>query len=164
MRTTKITLITALIAMGAILYGQAEQVQFMNTDYAEKSSRFENLVDNFLSMTERTERKGYKEPIVYMSYTVDLVDVVNEEHYSTEPWMASPFACSMAEADLNVEKWMTSPFESSVAEADLNVEEWMTRPFGSSVTEADLAVESWMTIPFEAAEHIAIESWMTVAF
>jgi hypothetical protein len=145
MRTTKITLITALIAMGAILYGQAEQVEFRNASYLEKSSRFENLVDNYLCLTERSERNGYNEPEIYMSYKVDLVDVVYEEYYGTEPWM-------------------TTPFESSVAEAELSVEEWMTRPFGSSVTEADLPVESWMTIPFEAAEHIAIESWMTVAF
>ena len=80
-----------------------------------------------------------------MSYTMDLMDVVYEEHYGTEPWMASPFACSMAEADLSVE-------------------EWMTRPFGNSVAETKLDIEKWMTIPFEAAEHIAIESWMTTAF
>jgi hypothetical protein len=145
MRTTKITLITALIAMGAILYGQSEQLQFMNTGYAEKSSKFENLVHNYLSLTERTERKGYNEPVVYMSYTVDLLAVVYEEHYGIEPWMASPFECC-------------------VAEADLSVEEWMTRPFGSSVEESKLTIEKWMTIPFEAAEHIAIESWMTAAF
>ena len=145
MRTTKITLITALIAMGAILYGQAEQVEFMNANYVEESSRFENLVHNYLCLTERSERNGYNEPVIYMSYKVDLVDVVYEEYYSTEPWM-------------------TTPFESSVAEADLNVEEWMTRPFGNSVEESKLTIEKWMTLPFEAAEHIEIESWMTAAF
>jgi hypothetical protein len=145
MRTTKITLITALIAMGAILYGQAEQVEFRNANYVEKSSRFENLVQNYLCLTERSERNGYNEPVIYMSYKVDLVDVVYEEYYSTEPWM-------------------TTPFESSVAEADLSVEEWMTRPFGSSVEKSKLTIEKWMTIPFEAAEYIAIESWMTAAF
>jgi len=145
MRTIKITLITALIAMGAILYGQAEQVEFRNANYVEKSSRFENLVQNYLCLTERSERNGYNEPVIYMSYKVDLVDVVYEEYYSTEPWM-------------------TTPFESSVAEADLSVEEWMTRPFGSSVEKSKLTIEKWMTIPFEAAEYIAIESWMTVAF
>ena len=145
MRTIKITLITALIAMGAILYGQAEQVPFMNASYVEKSSRFENLVDNYLCLTEGIERNGYNEPVVLMSYKVDLVDVVYEEYYGTEPWM-------------------TTPFESSVAEADLSVEEWMTRPFGSSVEKSKLTIEKWMTIPFEAAEYIAIESWMTAAF
>jgi len=145
MRTTKITLITALIAMGAILYGQAEQVEFRNANYVEKSSRFENLVHNYLCLTERSERNGYNEPVVYMSYKVDLVDVVFEEYCGTEPWM-------------------TTPFESSVAEADLSVEEWMTRPFGSSVEKSKLTIEKWMTIPFEAAEYIAIESWMTTAF
>ncbi|MCK5693753.1 MAG: hypothetical protein KAI08_12910 [Bacteroidales bacterium] len=145
MRTIKITLITALIAMGAILYGQAHQVKFTNASYAEESSRFENLVQNYLCLTDRSERQGYNEPVVFMSYTVDLANVVYEEHYGTEPWM-------------------TTPFESSVAEADLSVEEWMTRPFGSSVEERKPTIEKWMTIPFEAAEHIAIESWMTAAF
>ena len=145
MRTIKITLITALIAMGAISYGQAEKVPFMNASYVEKSSRFENLVHNYLCLTERSERNGYNEPVIYMSYKVDLVDVVYEEYYDIEPWM-------------------TAPFESSAAEADLSVEEWMTRPFGSSVEKSKLNIEKWMTIPFEAAEYIAIESWMTAAF
>jgi hypothetical protein len=145
MRTTKITLITALITMGAILYGQAEQVEFMNANYVEKSSRFENLVHNYLCLTERSERNGYNEQVVFMSYTVNPADVVYDEHYGTEPWM-------------------TTPFESSVAEVDLSVEKWMTRPFASSVEERKLTLEKWMTIPFEATEHIAIESWMTAAF
>ena len=145
MRTTKITLITALIAIGAILYGQAEQVPFMNASYVEKSSRFENHVHNYLCLTERSERNGYNESVVFMSYTVKLANVVYEDQYNTEPWM-------------------TTPFESSVAEVDLSVEKWMTRPFASSVEERKLTIEKWMTIPFEAAEHIAIESWMTAAF
>ena len=145
MKTIKITLITALIALGATLFGQTEHVQYINTGYAEKSNRFEILAHNYLDLPERTERKGYNEPLVYMSYTVNHVDVFYEEHYSTEPWMASPFECS-------------------TAEADLSVEEWMTRPFGNSVAETKLDIEKWMTIPFEAAEHIAIESWMTTAF
>jgi hypothetical protein len=145
MRTIKITLITALIAMGAILYGQAEQVEFMNANYVEKSSRFENLVHNYLCLTEMSERNGYNEQVVFMSYTVNPADVVYDEHYGTEPWM-------------------TTPFESSVAEVDLSVEKWMTRPFASSVEERKLTLEKWMTIPFEATEHIAIESWMTAAF
>ena len=145
MRTIKITLITALIAMGAILYGQAQELQYMNANYAEESSRFENLAQNYLCLSERSERNGYNEQVVFMSYTVNPADVVYDEHYGTEPWM-------------------TTPFESSVAEADLSVEKWMTRPFASSVEERKLTIEKWMTIPFEAAEHIAIESWMTAAF
>ena len=145
MRTIKITLITALIAMGAILYGQAQELQYMNANYAEESSRFENMPQNYLCLSERSERNGYNESVVFMSYTVNLADVVYEEQYSTEPWM-------------------TTPFESIVAEVDLSIEEWMTTPFESSVVEADLNIEKWMTIPFEAAEHIEIESWMTAAF
>ena len=164
MKTTKITFITALIVLGAILYGQAEQVQLMNTAYAEKSSRFENQLNNFLSMTERTERNGYKEPVVYLSYTLNQAEVVYEKPYGTEAWMTAPFECGVAEADLPVEKWMSSPFVGGMAEAELSIEEWMTRPFGTNGADAYLFIEKWMTKPFEAAEHIEIESWMTVAF
>lgn len=135
MRTIKITLITALIALGAFLYGQAQQDQYMNVSYAEESSRFENLPQNYLCLSDWSERKIYSEPVVLMSY----------KQHSTETWM-------------------TTPFESSIDEADLSVEEWMTTPFDSNVAEADLNIEKWMTAPFEAAEHIEIESWMTEAF
>ena len=99
METTKLFLITALIVLGAILYGQAEQVKFINTGYTEKSSRFENLVNNFLSMTDRTERRGYEEPLVYMSYTIMQADVTYEENYGAEASMTAPFECGMVEAD-----------------------------------------------------------------
>ena len=183
MKTIKITLITALIVLGVILYGQARQVQYINTDYTEKSSKFENLLDKFLHVTDRTARAGYEEPVVFKSYTVNLADLVYEENYNTETWMSSPFECSMAEADLELESWMTTPFESRYADADLeleswmtapfqskyadvdlDIEVWMTSPFKSSNADAELAIEYWMTIPFEAAEHIEIESWMTAAF
>ena len=145
MKTTKITLITALIVLGAMLFGQADKVQYINADYSEKSSKFENLVNRFLNKTERTERDGYKEPVVYMSYTMHQADVVYEENYGAEAWMASPFESKYADAELAIENWMTSPFESSYA-------------------DAELAVENWMTRPFDTSDHIEIESWMTAAF
>ena len=164
MKTTKITLITALIILGAMLFGQTDKVQYIYADNSEKSSRFENLANNFLSKTERTERDGYKEPVVYMSYTMHQADVVYEENYGAEAWMTSPFEWGVAEADLDVEDWMASPFESKYADTDLVVENWMTSPFESSYAEAELVVENWMTSPFHATDHIEIESWMTAAF
>jgi hypothetical protein len=164
MKTTKITLITALIVLGAMLFGQADKGHYIYVDNTEKSSRFENLVNKFRSKTERTERDGYKEPVVYMSYTMHQPDVVYEENYGAEAWMTSPFECGVAEADLDVEDWMASPFESKYADAELAVENWMTSPFESSYAEVDLEIEMWMTRPFEAADHIEIESWMTAAF
>jgi len=126
MKTTKITLIIALIALGAILFGQAGQVQYINTSYAEKSCRFENLVSNYLSMTDRAERNGYKEPVVYMSYMVNQADVVYEENYETEAWMTTPFESSVDESDLNVEAWMTAPFKAG---DHIEIESWMTAAF-----------------------------------
>ncbi len=145
MKTTRITLITALLALGAVLFAQSNQVQYINTGFAEKTIRFENLVNNFLNRTERTDRVGFKEPHVYMSYTVQQADVIYEEVF-------------------DVEAWMTSPFESKYADADLSVEAWMTSPFESSYAEAELAIETWMTRPFTVDDYIEIESWMTDAF
>jgi hypothetical protein len=145
MKTIKISLITAMIALGAISFGQAYKVQYINANYSEKSSRIENLVRNVLSRTDRTERDGYKEPVVYMSYTIKQADVIYEENYYTEAWM-------------------TSPFESRYADVDMAIENWMTSPFKSTYAEAELILEDWMTSPFDAADHIEIESWMTAAF
>ena len=145
MRTLKINLITALILMGAILYGQTGQFQYINTAYAEEGSRFDNLVNNVLSRIDRMERKGYREPLVYASYTLKQAEVVYEDKLALEAWMAVPF-------------------ESSVAEDELIVEPWMTAPFQYSEPETDPLIENWMTLPFEAAEHIEVESWMTAAF
>lgn len=164
MKSTKITLITALIVLGAVLFGQTDKVQYIYADNSEKSSRFENLVNNFRNKTERTERDGYKEPVVYMTYTMHQPDVVYEENYGAEAWMNSPFECGVAEAELDVEHWMASPFESKYADADMAIENWMTSPFDSSYADAELAVENWMTRPFDATDHIEIESWMTAAF
>ncbi len=164
MRTIKITLITALIALSAISFGQAYKVQYINADYSEKSSRFDNLLRNVKSMTEGTERVGYKEPVVLMSYTIKQADVVYEEQFDAEAWMASPFDCGVAGADLVLEDWMSSPFESRYADVDMAIENWMTSPFESNYAEADLIIEDWMTSPFEAADYIKIESWMTAAF
>jgi len=167
MRTIKITLITFMMTLGVILFGQADKVEYISANYTENSSRFENLVHNILSRTDRTERKGYKEPVVYMSYTFKEADIVYEEKGDAEAWMSSPFESRYADADLAIENWMTSPFESSYAEADLNIEGWMTSPFESTYAEANLNIESWMTSPFEssyAEADLKIESWMTAAF
>jgi len=167
MKTIKITLITSMMALGAILLGQADKIEYLSANYTENSSRFENLVSNVLSRTERTERDGYKEPVVYMSYTIKHADIVYEENYGSEAWMSSPFECGVAETDPVLEDWMSSPFESRYADANLAIESWMTSPFESTYAEAELSIESWMTSPFEstyAEAELSIESWMTAAF
>lgn len=150
MKTIKITLITAMMALGAIIFGQVQKVQYISADYSEKSSRFENLVRNVLSRTEKPEREAYREPVV--------------EQYDAEAWMALPFECSVAESDLVLEDWMSSPFESRYADVDLAIESWMTRPFESTFADAELIIEDWMTRPFGADDHIEVESWMTAVF
>ena len=148
MKTIKITLITSIMALGAILFGQADKLEYLSANYTENSSRFENLVRNVLSGTERTERDGYKEPVVYMSYTIKQADVIYEENYGSEAWMSSPFESTYAEAELSIENWMTKAFESTYAEAELSIESWMTRAFESTYAEAELSIESWMTAAF----------------
>ena len=126
MKTRKIILVTALIALGAILYGQADQVQFITAEYKVKNSRFENLVSGFMSKAEKLFKKEYDEPIVYMTYNYDHADVVYEEAFSIESWMTSPFESSMAEDELSIESWMTSPFG---ADENIEIESWMTDTF-----------------------------------
>jgi hypothetical protein len=164
MKTIKITLITALIALGQILYGQPVKVHYMASNYSEQGSKFENLHRNFPGSIERTVREGYKEPVVYRSYSIKFADVIYEEYQGAEAWMASPFECNFAETDPVLEDWMSSPFESRYADADLSIENWMTSPFESSYADAELQIEDWMTSPFEAADQIEIESWMIGAF
>jgi len=164
MKTIKITLITALIALGQILYGQPLKVHYMASNYTEQGSRFETLHRIFPGNIERNERKGYKEPVVFRSYSIKFADVIYEENHGAEAWMASPFECNFAETDPVLENWMDSPFESRYADADLSIENWMTSPFESTYAEAELQIEDWMTGPFEAADHIEIESWMTATF
>ena len=126
MKTTKIILITALVALGTALFGQTSQVELITVNQTAKSSIFENLVTGFLSLTERTAREEYHEPVVYISYTVNQADVVYEKEYSTESWMSSPFECSVYEADLCLETWMTTPFEAAET---IEIEDWMTTAF-----------------------------------
>ena len=167
MKTIKITLITSIMALGAILFGQADKLEYLSANYTENSSRFENLVSNVLSRTERTERDGYKEPVVCMSYTIKQADVIYEENYGPEAWINSPFESRYADANLAIENWMTKAFESTFAEAELSIESWMTKAFENTSAEAELSIENWMTKPFEstyAEAELSIESWMTAAF
>jgi len=127
MKTIKITLITTLIALGQILYGQPVKVHYMASNYSEQGSKFENLHRNFPGSIERTEREGYQ---------------------GAEAWMVSPFECNFAETDPVLEDWMSSPFESKYADADLSIENWMTSPFESSYADAELQIEDWMTRAF----------------
>lgn len=148
MKKVKTTLIAGMIALGALLFGQSDKVQYIAADYTAQSSRFENPLRNFLSRTARTERAVNNEPLVYMSFTLKQAEVVYEESYDTEAWMATPFESNYADADLLIESWMTKAFESNYAEADLLIESWMTKAFESNYAEADIEIESWMTAAF----------------
>ena len=78
MKTTKIILITALVTLGAVLFGQASQVEFITTSHSAKSSRFENLV--------------YEEEYCTESWMLSPFESsVAEADICLEPWMSSPF-------------------------------------------------------------------------
>jgi len=137
MKNLKTSLISILIALGAVMFGQVEQ-----------SSRFENLHDNYLSLSERNMQLACKEPVVYRSYVLKQADVVHEENPGLEAWMVSPFANIFAEPNPAHELWMISPFKSYIAQGDLRIEEWMTTPFTNGLAEPELKIESWMTAAF----------------
>ena len=113
MKTIKITLITSIVALGAILFGQAdkEPVEYMSYAIKQADVIYE-------------ENYGAE---AWMSAPFECS--VAEADPVLEDWMSSPFENRYADADLAIENWMTKGFESTYAEAELSIENWMTSPF-----------------------------------
>ena len=113
MRTIKTTLITLMMALGVILFGQAdkEPVEYMSYTYKHADITYEEDYD---------VEAWISSPFESRYADADL---------AIENWMTGPFESTYAEADLKIESWMTSPFESTYAEADLKIESWMTAAF-----------------------------------
>jgi hypothetical protein len=151
MKTIKLIFSIALLALATSSFSQrafsSKEIkgEFVQVSYSSENSGFSYKLSDYLGKFKRSETLAYHEPMVYMSYSSGMADIVYEEPYSIESWMASPFESSLYEAELSLESWMTSPFDYYVAEAKLKVEQWMT-------------------IPFEVADLTEMESWMTAAW
>ncbi|MCK5138007.1 MAG: hypothetical protein KAR19_19640 [Bacteroidales bacterium] len=157
MKTTKLFLSIALVALTATSFGQLSlidrlfskrhnEVVYYTADYKAESCKTETwMVDLRDWANNKVSRDAYEAPVVSITYIVDMVEVVYEDELGLESWMSAPFECDICESEFLLESWMTTPFESSVV-------------------ENELCLESWMTAPFEAAEDIEIEEWMTAAF
>ena len=177
MKTTKIILSIALVALATVSLGQRTyvlerlfpdedpQIAHFTANDEYKKSRIEIWKHNLHGWaSEKMTWDVYQAPVVSHTFYAEQVEVVYEEALELEGWMTRPFESSFAEEELNVESWMTKPFESSFAEEELNVESWMTKPFKGTFAEEELNVESWMTTPFEVEDHIEIEAWMATAW
>jgi len=132
MKTIKITLITSIMALGAILFGKADKEPVVYMSYTIKQA---DII--------------YEENYGAEAWMTSPFECgVAEADPVLEDWMSSPFESRYADAELSIEEWMTKPFESTYAEADLEIESWMTKAFESTYAEADLEIESWMTAAF----------------
>ena len=180
MKTTKIILSIALVALTATSFGQLSsikdrifskrntEVAYYTADYKAESSRIENWMGDLRSWaSDKISRDAYEAPEVYRTIIIEQADVVYEEELGLENWMSAPFESSVAEDELFLESWMSTPFECDVCDAELGLESWMTTPFEIGLAEEALFLESWMTTPFEtglAEEPLYLESWMTTPF
>jgi len=129
MKTMKITLITSIISLGAILFGKTdkEPVVYMSCTIKQADIIYEENYDAEAWMSSPFECS------------------VAESDPVLEDWMSSPFESRYADANLAIENWMTSPFESTYAEAELSIEDWMTKAFEAA---DHIEIESWMTAAF----------------
>ena len=143
MRTTKLLLSIALVALAATLYGITS-----------------SFVAEFAAGTTEVVHEEALDMEYWMSspFQVSLKgsDLVMED------WMSDPFRSSHKESDLVMEDWMSVPFRSSLTENELLMENWMSTPFETDTEEEALTLESWMTTPFEVNSDAGIEQLMCV--
>lgn len=122
MKTTKLLISIALVALTALSYGRiAENNTRDNYNSAEMIVEQELVIENWM--------------------TVSFENSASDNDLYLEHWMAVPFGSSDLESDLDLEHWMTVPFVAKSIENDLCLENWMMIPFE---TTRDNKAESWM--------------------
>ncbi|MEN8226529.1 MAG: hypothetical protein ABFS38_00135 [Bacteroidota bacterium] len=165
MKTTKLILSIALVALATTSFGQLSsnkersfnkqnhKVKYLTTDYCSKeSSRIESWMHDLRSWSNnRAYRNTYIAPVVTRTIRIEQADVLYEEDLGLENWMTTPFECCVND-------------ESGFAEEELSMEIWMITPFESSNFEEELILESWMTTPFLGTEAMEVEEWMTTVW
>ena len=178
MKTTKLILSIALVALTTTSFGQLSsikerlfnkqnnKVEYITAEYSNnESSRIETWMHDLHSWaSNRASRTSFEAPVVTRAIFIEHVEVIYEEELGLENWMATPFECCVGDEVLSLESWMTTPFKSEFAEEELCMETWMVAPFESTIVDEELILESWMTAPFEIAEVIEVEEWMTAAW
>ena len=158
MKTTKLILSIALVALTATSFGQLSNfkekmfakrnntVAIYTANYTNNESRIESWMHDLRSWaSDRRTSEECSAPVVAESFVIESVDVVYEEELFTETWMSAPFETDLYEEALNLESWMSAPFETDVYEEVLVLENWMTSPFDTEIAEEEIAIESWMT-------------------
>lgn len=158
MKTTKIILSIALVALGTSSFGQLRlikerlfqkrnpQVEMItvNHNYKEKS-RVENWMYDLQGWTIRDSEETNENPVIIRTIRTNRVEVIYEQQ-------------------MTLENWMTAPFEYRDLEENQEVESWMKTPFETGMTGMDLPLELWMTTPFTNDEIIEMEGWMATSW
>ncbi len=122
MKTTKLLISIALVALTALSYGRiAENNNRRDNNTAEMIVEQELVMENWMAVPFGNS---------------DLESDLDLEH-----WMAVPFEIGDENKDLCLENWMSVPFVANSIENDLCLENWMMIPFE---TTRDNKAESWM--------------------
>lgn len=120
MKTTKILISSALLALATTTFGQ-------------------------LGAIKERLRAEKAEPVQYHQVGFTIHSNHGQKFTGLESWMAVPFEIEVDEEELYVESWMTEPFETEVAEEELSLESWMFTPFYYDMADDELQQKDWIT-------------------
>jgi hypothetical protein len=157
MKTRKILISTALVALATTSFGQlgsmmeklfpnkAEQVQYLTVNYVTESDLPERVI-HLVNRIYHREADAYEAPVFDRTIYTSNAEVMYESEIGLESWMATPFENMVTEEEMFLESWMTAPFEAAGSEKELSIESWMTAPFNveSPVSDEELNMEAWM--------------------
>ena len=179
MKTRKILISTALVALATTSFGQlgsvmeklfpnkSEQVQYHTVEYVAESDRPERGI-NLVNRIYHRDADAYEAPVIDRTIYTSNAEVMYESEIELESWMTMPFENMVTEEEMFLESWMTTPFEAAGYEKELSIEPWMTVPFEAVSAEDEIRLESWMTAPFKIEstvpdEELNMEAWMIAA-
>ena len=117
MKTTKLFLSIALVALTVISFGRTNETDNVN---------FENemIMESWMA----SPFEASKADLVVENWMTVSFDS-NEDNLVLEDWMTIPFQNICLEVELIVENWMSSSFGLGSELEALNLESWMSSPF-----------------------------------
>jgi hypothetical protein len=129
MKTTKIFITTALIALATTAFTQM-RTETMAYHTASKEITFAK------AEIERTEAR-----LAALALHTSQVDLIYAIESGMKLWINPPVEADMENENMEMESWMIEPFYPEEANDELKLETWMSTPFES---EELLKIEDWM--------------------
>jgi hypothetical protein len=178
MKTIKITLSIALVALTTAAFGQRiplkqrlfphqnNEVNYQHADYRLQQNHLDTFMERVRNWTVQLENDytWAEAPRVTKRYYVDHAEVIYNLVPSIENWMTLPFENETSEEIVQSESWMSIPFDNCLANEVTTIESWMAAPFETDLYEEPLGLESWMASPFVVEEPLEVESWMATSW